>query len=268
MASYRKRGGAWYIRFVDADGQKREKRGCSDKRATQAMGAAVEAEIGRVRAGLSDPRDEARRKHETTPVASHIDDWHQSLIGKANTIKHAYQSRKRVGQLMALAGVVRLSDVSVGRVQAALGTLRDSGDGLSLRTLHHYVRHAKAFSRWLWRDGRTLEDRLAHLAPPANPESDRRHERRAMTSEEIARLIDAAATGPVVFKMSGRDRSAMYALALGTGFRASEVLSLTPECFDLGADPPTVTCDAAHSKRRRRDSQPILITTNGPSGFF
>jgi hypothetical protein len=78
-----------------------------------------------------------------------------------------------------------------------------------------------------------------------------------MTSEEIARLIDAAATGPVVFKMSGRDRSAMYALALGTGFRASEVLSLTPECFDLGADPPTVTCDAAHSKRRRRDSQPI-----------
>ncbi len=46
-------------------------------------------------------------------------------------------------------------------------------------------------------------------------------------------------------------------MAAGTGFRANELRSLTPESFDLAADPPTVTVEAAYSKRRRDDIQPI-----------
>jgi len=46
-------------------------------------------------------------------------------------------------------------------------------------------------------------------------------------------------------------------VALGTGFRAKELRSLTPASFDLDADPATVTVDAAYSKRRRLDVQPI-----------
>jgi hypothetical protein len=36
---------------------------------------------------------------------------------------------------------------------------------------------------------------------------------------------------------------------------SSELASLTPESFDLDADKPAVTVEAAYSKRRRRDSQ-------------
>jgi Phage integrase family len=61
----------------------------------------------------------------------------------------------------------------------------------------------------------------------------------------------------VVLKMTGPDRAALYRVAAGTGFRANELRSLTPESFDLAADPPTVTVKAAYSKRRRDDSQPI-----------
>ena len=49
----------------------------------------------------------------------------------------------------------------------------------------------------------------------------------------------------------------VYRLALGTGFRANELRSLTPASFDLQADPPTVTVAAAYTKRRRQDVQPI-----------
>jgi len=48
-----------------------------------------------------------------------------------------------------------------------------------------------------------------------------------------------------------------YRVALGTGFRAKELRSLTAASFDLDADPATVTVDAAYSKRRRLDVQPI-----------
>jgi hypothetical protein len=52
-------------------------------------------------------------------------------------------------------------------------------------------------------------------------------------------------------------RSMAYRVAIGTGFRADEIRSLTPESFDLVVRPPTITVQAAYSKRRRRDEQPI-----------
>jgi len=57
--------------------------------------------------------------------------------------------------------------------------------------------------------------------------------------------------------MSGAERAILYRVALGTGFRASELRSLTVGSFTLDVDPPTVTIQAGYSKRRRRDVQPI-----------
>lgn len=50
----------------------------------------------------------------------------------------------------------------------------------------------------------------------------------------------------------------LYGLMLGTGLRLSEAGSLTPRSFDLdGPDGPAVVVEAAYSKRRRRDAQPL-----------
>jgi integrase len=141
------------------------------------------------------------------------------------------------------------------RLQTALAALRD--DGLSLRTVHHHARLVKSFSRWAWRDGRTREDLLAHLQPPEHPESDRRRVRRAFTVPELARLIEAAEAGPERRRLSGTDRAMLDRIAAGTGFRSEEMQSLTPGSFDLDGSCPTIMIEAADSKRRRRDVQPI-----------
>ena len=44
--------------------------------------------------------------------------------------------------------------------------------------------------------------------------------------------------------LAGTDRRFLYAVGLGTGFRASELASLTPDAFDLAQDFPTVTLAA------------------------
>jgi hypothetical protein len=44
MASLRKHGRVWYFRFTDASGRRVERKGCTDKRATQEMANAVEIE--------------------------------------------------------------------------------------------------------------------------------------------------------------------------------------------------------------------------------
>lgn len=53
----------------------------------------------------------------------------------------------------------RVGDIDSSAVAAAVASLQ--ADGLSLRTCNGYPRAVKTFSRWLWRDGRTIQDTLA-----------------------------------------------------------------------------------------------------------
>ncbi len=81
--------------------------------------------------------------------------------------------------------------------------------------------------------------------------------RRPLSDQEAAALVRAAETSSVIFRLSGQDRAMVYRVALGTGFRVSELASLTVASFALDAKPLTVTVAAAYSKRRRDDEQPI-----------
>ena len=64
-------------------------------------------------------------------------------------------------------------------------------------------------------------------------------------------------TGPFVMGMTGPDRGMLYALAAGTGLRSEELRTLTPERFDFGADPPTVTVRAGYAKNGHEAIQPL-----------
>ena len=59
--------------------------------------------------------------------------------------------------------------------------------------------------------------------------------------------------------LDGTTRATLYRVAAMTGLRASELASLTPASFDLTADPPTITVDAACSKHRREDVLPLHL---------
>ena len=62
------------------------------------------------------------------------------------------------------------------------------------------------------KNGRTANDPLAHLSR-LNVKTDRRHDRRALTAEEFARLIDATFIGRRIDTIPGPDRVTMYVLA-------------------------------------------------------
>ena len=262
MASVFKRGedkgdrlARWYISYSDETSRRRTVKGCPDKAATEAMARRLESEAELRRRGVIDPKADGYGRHEARPLADHLADWKADQLARGVTPKQARQNHTRAARVVELAGARRLSDLTPSGVQAALGAIR--AEGAALRTVHHITRAIKGFSRWLWKDGRTRDDALAHIAPPKNPDSDRRRTRRALTPEEAAALIRAAESGPVVFKLSGPDRAALYRTALGTGFRAAELTSLTPESFRLDDAPPAVVVAAAYSKRRREDVQPI-----------
>ncbi len=272
MASvFKRRGGKkWCIAYTDENGARRTITGAASKTVTEQIAAKLESEAELRRRGIIDTRLDRDSTAEKKPlvvrndegeiVGGHLSEFHAAIEAKGATAKHAFEVRGKAVRIIERCGAERISDLTPSAVQATIQALRD--DDLSLQTCNHYLRAIKQFSRWLWRDGRIREDTLAHLSG-YNVKLDRRHDRRALTDDELVRLIDAAEYGPIVGGLSGSKRAVLYRLAVGTGFRANELRSLTLESFDLDADPPTVTVAAGYSKRRRRDEQPIRVDLAG-----
>jgi len=129
--------------------------------------------------------------------------------------------------------------------------------GIGASTSNGYRAAAKGFCRWLAKTERVDRDRLISLSR-LNARTDVRHERRALLESELQNLLAAAGGSAVEFEgLIGPDRLMLYATAMVSGFRASELASLAPGSFALDADPPTATVKAGYSKNRRTSVQPL-----------
>ena len=260
----RKQGGTFYITYFVRPGKRRTVKGSRDKASTEALARKLESDAMLRANGVIDPKADQYAKAEAKPLmvedddrkvaGGHLADFYDALMAKGVTKGRADLVRTRVVKVLRLTKAEHISDLAPSAVQVAIDTIRKGG--LSLQTCNDTLRAMKQFSRWLWRDGRARDHVLAHLTG-YNVALDRRHDRRALTDEELSRLIQTAENGGAVLGMAGPERAMLYRLAVGTGFRAGELRSLTPESFDLDAEPPTVTVEAGYSKHRREDVQPI-----------
>ena len=129
--------------------------------------------------------------------------------------------------------------------------------GHSIKTSNLYLAAFKRFCGWMVLNKRMLKSPVEHLAG-GNVQTDRRHDRRILDAGQLRNVIHAAGVSEVSFRgLSGRDREVLYTLACATGFRASELASLTPESFDLEGDVAKVTLSATNAKNKRTAEQPL-----------
>lgn len=146
-----------------------------------------------------------------------------------------------------------------GQKRPAQARPRGSGN-LSIASSNHLLTAIKGFCRWMVRDGRTGDSPVAYLQT-LNAATDVRHQRRALSRDEVRRLVRAARMGPTRYGMRGPERALVYRLAVETGLRLGELRSLTPASFDLDTVRPTMTVEAAYSKDRREDVLPLKPET-------
>jgi integrase len=180
----------------------------------------------------------------------------QELFTKDEVIDVLGVHHTSVARMLARNGLEAVGNTRARRYpRATVEALQDRlcrGNGV--RTSNHYLAAVKGFTHWLVKDRRAAFDPLACLSA-LNAELDLRHVRRALEPGEFAALVEAARNGKPFRGLTGPDRAALYTLAAHTGFRASELASLTPGSFDFTA--PSVTVEAAYSKHRRKDVQPL-----------
>ena len=239
----------WWGQYKDADGRLCRKPLAVDKTAAKAMLNEIVKRVEREKAGLVDPTEEQRKR----PLSVHIKEFETYLVNKDVTPKQKQETIAKLKKMVADRRWKMIADISASGAMDFLGQLRRS-KGLSAQTYNHYLKAAKTFCRWLVRDRRTPTDPLAHLSR-LNVQTDRRHDRRALSADEFKRLVEAARVGKRIEGISGPDRAMMYVLAAWTGFRKGEIGSLVRRSLRLDDDPPTATVEACYSKRRRQDTQ-------------
>ena len=238
----------WWGQYKDALGRLKRVPLAIDKTAAQAMLNRIVQRVEREKAGLVDPTEEQRRR----PLADHMREFESYLRNRGVTPKQVQETLRMLKRLIDHRKWRSIGDITATAALEFLGQLRRQGR--SAQTYNHYLKAAKQFTRWLVRERRTLFDPLAHVAR-LNVRTDRRHDRRALSQDEFARLVEAARNGKRIEGITGPDRAMLYVLAAWTGFRKGEIGSLTLRSLRLDDDPPTATVAACYSKHRREDTQ-------------
>ena len=261
MASIFKRGGkknrdgCYYIAYYERPGLRRTVRGCADLRATEALSRKLEADAMLRREGVIDPKAEKLSRSEAQPLAEQLEAFAATMTGKGAAPKHVSSTVSYIRTMSEACGFSKPADLDAAKVSAHVVDLKRQGK--SARAINARLTALKSFARWLFRTERMRTDPMMQVGK-LNSKADRRHQRRALGDDELARLIRAAEQGPEVLGMNGPERAMLYYMAIETGLRASELGSLTPESFDLAdLNRSTVEVGAAYSKHRRDDIIPI-----------
>lgn len=249
-----KKNRPWYVNYTDHLGKRRTLKGFTDRRATEQMAAKLEHDVMLRKRGLIDPARERELEIQSSDLEKHLKDYEKSLSD--NSPKHIKLTMGRVRRIIAGCNFLAVSDLNPDSVVAYLQEIRTKNN-LGRRTYNHYLQAIDGFCNWMLLNKRIPRNPLQGLER-LNAEVDVRHKRRALTSDEVARLVKSARESGVDIQCyDGETRARLYLLAYFTGLRRLELASLTPESFKLEADQPTVTVEAACSKHRRKDVLPL-----------
>lgn len=271
---------AYYARYKDTTGRWVEvATDCRDESAARAVLQRLERRVERVRSGIVTPDEDAAATHGNDPVSSHVEPWVRHLELKQASPRWIRDAVARIDRVCREAGLRRLRDVNAGAFERWLSDAARSG--LSAATRNAYRTTFVAFLNWCVRDRRLVANPLVTVAT-ANPKTDRRRERRALTEAELERLLDAARRRPLIDALTirrgakrgeraarvgdevrarlerlGHERALIYKTLLLTGLRKSELASLTVGQAELDAPAPHLRLDARDEKNHRGATLPL-----------
>ena len=280
----------WYAVFVDWSEALRRLPLLEDKKASTELARKIER-LNSIRAGGDMMTADLTRYVETMPpgiraklaewgilsaarvaagkpLVEHLADWKAGAAGEGKHGSPCRACHQPGRKAFNACGFKLWSDISASKLQSHLAGLREDRRkaddtverGISAQTFNFYLQAVKQFCRWMVRDGRASESALVHLQG-LNVKTDRRHDRRALSPDEMRWLLDVTAKAPERYGMTGEARAMLYRLAVETGLRAAELRSLTRGSFNLEGDEPSVTIAAAYAKNRRQDTLPLKPDT-------
>ncbi|MDB5306203.1 MAG: xerD 1 [Gemmataceae bacterium] len=242
----------WYGASIPGMGKKRVPL-ATDKRVAQKL---LDDMMQRAERGLALMPDLSEAGQALGPL---VEEFGGTVARKAKE-KHTKAVTGDVRKVLAGRQLITLSDLRAkdlaARVESFVWSLVEGEDAVGPATAAYVGKHARSFTRWLWRKRRLLDfDPLAGMDLPSQ---ETQQHRRALSAEELAALIDATDASTKAFRfLAGPDRAVLYLVAVATSYRSGELAKLTPAYFDLDADIPVVRLKGRHTKNKKPAEQPL-----------
>lgn len=187
----------------------------------------------------------------TEALADHLATFEASLLAKGCTPAHVALTLARLRAVFAGVKAARLQDLANVDVAGWL-----AAQAMSAQTRKHHQSHLRQFGRYLEQRG-ICRNPFSAITVSVHVESDRRLQRRALTADEMRRLLESVARSRSKrCRMNGATRRVLYWLASTTALRRNELASLTRRSFDFSVV-PVVCVESRHTKNRRAARLPL-----------
>jgi len=253
--------------------------GCKDADTARAVLAELERRAELVHAGVLTPAQDAVADHKRTTIAGHVEAYLGSLAARGVTASHLSHVRQ---QLAAVVGGCRfrtLADVKREPVERWLASPVNAQR--SARTRNCYLQALKGFCNWAVDTERLVANPVARVQR-ADEHAGRRRQPRALTPDELVRLLAAACRRPLAeallfnrgwrrnqpgarlrpetvakLELLGRERALTYKTLVLTGLRLGELASLRVCDVVLEGPKPHLILDAKDEKNRQGSTLPL-----------
>lgn len=244
-----KNGRVWILDYTDETGRRRRRSLGSDKRTAERIRSEIIHRRDMARAGLGSEAGQELTLRDLT------DDYLQDLRPRV-TPRHYHNVQSRLSAVVDELNGTRVGDLrpmDVVRIRnEAVST------GLSHRTANLRVDRLRAMLRWAQANGVIAQDPLAGLKRLPEGTDHQRYRRRALSEDEIARFLDAAAADDERSRLKA-DRKGLkrvpqiptWLCLLETGVRYGEMRQTRWGDVDLQRRVLVVRAESAKSRRQR-----------------
>ena len=242
----------WTVK-VYIDGKPKLVKGYKDRQATEQLAAKLERSKAQGEQGLLDPY----LPHRVRPLSEHIADWTAELRELGRDDMYVAPCKARVERLMKECGWAKLGDINADAFckwrQTAV-IIQTDGARRAVRTKrllspaakNHYLATLGTFCRWCVKRKRIAANPVADVEK-VDETADVRRERRALSAEELERLLDVV---PAKYRLA-------YQMLIGTGLRRTELRAVRWGDVMLNVPRPYIQLQAKDTKSKRADVLPL-----------
>jgi len=175
--------------------------GCRDRDTALIVLGELEKRAEKVRAGLLSAAEACAASYQNTPLTEHVEAYLRHLAGKRGrggkprtSAAHVRNARFRLHRIMAECGFTLLRDLNRPALEK-WANAREA-EGMPANTLNGYLLAACAFGNWCVETKRLMVNPFAR-PPKRDGKADQRRPRRAMTEDELRRLLIVARLRPL-----------------------------------------------------------------------
>ncbi len=183
-------------KYRDGSGIVREvATGCRDESAARSILTDLERRAELVKGEFSPPAEDRMIDHQETPLADHLNAYLVHQEAKGDSDIHLADTRRLGNMIIGDCGFGRLADLCREAVETWL--VQRAAEGMAARTRNSY-RSDRGLCNWCVETGRLSVNPLSRIAK-ADENADPRRQRRALTEDELRRLLDVARRRPLQY---------------------------------------------------------------------